>query len=821
MTHNPTEPCYHCGLPVPEHEHWPLQVDDQPREFCCPGCREVCRTLIDAGMGDYYQFRETRSPTAKAILPEVLERLAFFDHPDIQKSFVIDQGALREAELMLEAIRCPACLWLNEQQLRRLDGVTEVEMDYVSHRARVVWDPDRIKLSAILEAITALGYIAHPYDPTERRRIAREQRKRDGQRLIFAGFLGMPAMSFAFSTYVMGGPGADGSLPLWEIIGRWTSLISSLAILGYAAQDFFIGAWRDLRVRRVGMDVPIVIGLLTALAGSVVATITQHGEVYYDSIAMFVFFVLAARLLEKKGTLRAIDALDRLARVIPRSACRLDEQDHEHTVLAIDLAAGDRVRVRPGEIVPGDGRLIEGEGGFDESLLTGESLPVQHATGDRVIGGSVNVEQPCVIEITGAGNDTTLAAIQRLVNRAQSEKPRIALLAQRVAAWFVAAVLTVGSLTAVAWLLIDPSQALHNTVAVLIVTCPCALALATPAALVIAAGRFVDLGLMPLRMDRLETLAAVDTVVFDKTGTLTEGHFRLQQVLPEPGWDGADWTEGRALDRARALAAALEQGSEHPLARAFIPYATGLAATGLRNHPGAGVSGEVDGLALRLGRPEFALAQPDTVQQRRITELRDQGLGVLALTSDDRLLALFALSDGPRDSSGEAVARLQAMGIGTAVISGDHATQVARLAEELGISEAFGDLRPDDKLAWLKQRAADGGHLAMVGDGINDAPVLAGAHCAIAMGAGTELAQSHSDFLLLHNDLGRVPAGIALARRTRAVIRQNLVWALIYNLCAIPAAALGYIPPWGAAIGMSLSSLAVVGNALRLARVKG
>jgi Cu2+-exporting ATPase len=558
------------------------------------------------------------------------------------------------------------------------------------------------------------------------------------------------------------------------------------------------------------MDVPIVIGLLTAFVGSLVATIQQTGEVYYDSIAMFVFFVLTARFLEKKGRIKAADALDRLARVVPRTARRVAGDGSEAIVPVVDLVPGDRVRLLPGESVPADGRLLEGASGFDEALLTGESLPVARRPGDALRGGSLNVEQPCVMEVTGTGGQSALGNILRLVQRAQRDRPRVALLAERAAAWFVGVVLGIGAATALAWWLIDPSQALHNTVAVLIVTCPCALALATPAALVIAAGRFVHIGSLAVRMNAVESLARTQMLVFDKTGTLTRGRFRLEAVEPLAG-------QGR--ERVLAVAAALEAGSEHPLAAPFRPFDAGLAVSARRNHPGEGLSGVLDGVEWRLGKPEHAWPSPDRALAARIAALREGGQVVLMLADAQAPSALFLLSDTPRPGARELVERLHGRGIATAILSGDHPSHVRRLAREVGIDEAHGDLLPADKLAWVSERRRRGTRIAMVGDGINDAPTLAAADCAIALSGGTELAQTTSDYILLRDDLRAIAATHHLARRTRRVVLQNLLWAAGYNLLAIPAAALGYIPPWGAAIGMSISSLLVIGNALRLSRV--
>jgi Cu2+-exporting ATPase len=808
------EACYHCGLPVPVDGGWFLTVLGKDRLFCCPGCQAVCRTIVDAGLEDYYRHRTTKAARADpAVVPDILKKLSLYDHPDIQRSFVRGSVGWREASLILEDIRCAACLWLNERHLRGLDGVLDVEMDYASERARVRWDPGRIQLSTILRAIADIGYIAYPYDSAHREQLLKERKRRSAHRLIFAAAVGMPVMQFSLASYIMGGAQVGGELPLWVIIGRWTTLFAAAAILSYSGQDFFVGAWRDLKNRRLGMDVPIVLGLTIALTGSLVATLQQRGEVYLDSIAMFVLFVLLARIYEMRGRVTAANAMDRLARVIPQTARRLTEAGEEE-VAAVELRPGDRLRMVPGEVLPADGTIVEGSSSIDESPLTGESAPVLRRAGDPVTAGTCNIDQPIVIEVTRVGEESTAGEIRYLLDRALHSRPRYAVLAERAAEWFVAVVLLLALLTAGAWLWLDPAQALPNTIAVLIVTCPCALALATPVAVAIAAARFADMGVLPLRMSGLERLARAGVAAFDKTGTLTLGRLRLLEVR----------TYGGANDQsAYDLAAALEQGSEHPVGKALAGAgdSTRYDVQGRHNVPGAGVTGSIAGREWRLGKVAFALAgaELDRSVEAFIRERQEWGYVVVALSDARSLQALFVLEDEPRPGGRELPARLRDGGVSrVAVLSGDSARNAQALARRLDIPEALGDLSPADKLGWIRERQGEGARVMMVGDGINDAPTLAGADVSVSFAGATELAQYSSDFIVLADDLSAIGDARQLARRTRRVILQNLLWAASYNLLAVPAAALGYIPPWAAAIGMSASSLFVVANALRLRR---
>ena len=792
--------CFHCGLPLDPGFNDREKILGRERAFCCHGCLAVAKSIVAAGLDEYYEHRREKAITADAV-PEIVRKLGFYDHPEVQKTFVRDKADTREASLLLENIRCAACLWLNERVLRGLDGVVDVDLDYASHHARVRWDPTRIKLSEILESILNIGYVAHPYDASRREELNAVQRKRSTERLIFAGIIGMMVMNFAIAGYVMGYGDETGELGLWIIIGRWTSLFATTALLAYPGQEFFIGAWRDLRNRRLGMDVPIVIGLSVAYLGSIHTTWTQTGEVYYDSIAMFVFLVLLARRIELRGRVRAADTLDRVGKIMPRLAKRIEE-DGEREVLVTELVPGDRVRVRPGEIVPTDGQVMEGHSSFDESLLTGEAMPIARAPGEPVVGGSCNIDQAVVVGIEKDSADSTVAEIQRLLARGMRDAPRYAILAQHAATWFVGAVLLIAAITAGIWLAIDPAAALPNTVAVLIVTCPCALALATPVAAAIAVGRSADNGLLTVRSDAIELLARCDTFAFDKTGTLTTGELQLERLETFGDIDAAE---------ARSIAASLEKHSEHPIGKALRSTSQGssVSAGELRNHLGEGVAGRIDKTHWRIGKPEFALSEPaKRDQEGRLSDLRAKGHVVVALGNDQGEGALFALSDRIRPGAAALIQTLRNHGVSRiALLSGDNQASVDNFSSDLGLDEALGDLKPADKLQWIRQCQARGERVAMVGDGINDAPTLASADVSVSFAHATELAQLNSGLLVLGAELGVIGEMRGLAEKTRRIIHQNLIWAASYNFLAVPAAAMGLVAPWGAAIGMSLLSL--------------
>lgn len=800
--------CFHCGLPVPPGIAFAVEFEGARRPLCCRGCEAVAQAIIEGGLADYYRFRTASGPTGREVVPEFLRQAAVYDHPEVQKSFVARAGEdLKEASLILEGITCAACVWLNERHLARLPGVREVAINYATRRARVVWDERQTRLSEIIAAVSRIGYLAHPYDPLRSQQLLERERKQMLRRLGVAGILGMQVMTLSVALYVGDWSGVESGL---RTFFYWISLALTVPILLYSAQPFFRAAWRDLRLRQPGMDVPVALGMAAAFAGSVWATVTGRGVIYYDAVAMFAFFLLGARYLELAARSRASEASESLLHAQPALATRLTP-DGEEQVPAAELCPGDRVRIRPGESVPADGRVLAGTSSADESLLTGESLPVAKRAGDRLIAGSVNVESPLTLVVERAGAETTLSAMLRLLERAAGEKPRLSRLADRVAGWFVAGVLALAGGVALYWWYRDPAHWLPITVAVLVVTCPCALSLATPTAITAAIGRLTRIGLLVTRADALERLARAGHVIFDKTGTLTAG--RLRVVRTELyGLTGT--TE------ALAIAAALERHSEHPIARALVEAAEGAPrreASEVVATPGAGLAGRVGGERYCIGTPayiarETALA-PDAA---RLEALAAEGGTVVCLAGTHEIKALFVLADELRPHAAEVVAGLRARGKEVRLLTGDNGAAARRVAAAVGIDTVAHDLSPADKLAHVQRLQREGAIVAMVGDGVNDAPVLAAADVSVAMGGGAQVAAASADTILMSRRLPHLLEAVDTAGRTLAVIRQNLAWAILYNVLALPAAAAGFVSPWMAAIGMSASSLLVVANAMRL-----
>ena len=805
------ERCYHCGQIIPPDVDLTVVIEASPRAMCCIGCQAVAQAIVDNGLADYYRNRDALPETAREAVPAILDGLKLYDHADFQKSFVRMLGEHeREASLIIEGITCAACIWLNERHVAQLPGVTGVEINFATRRARVRWDAQRIQLSDILAAIVAIGYNAHPYDAAKNEELAKKERSRALWRVFVAGFGMMQVMMYAIPAYVAG----DGDMtPDVELLLRWASFVLTVPVVFYSALPFFRGALRDFRLRRVGMDVPVAIGVGAAFAASVWATLTASGEVYFDSVTMFVFFLLGGRFLEMTARQRAVSVTEALAKLMPAFATRVGGFPSDRAgeqVIAAELQAGDVVLVKPGETIPADGCVVEGASSANESLLTGESLPVPKSPGAPVIGGAVNIESPIFVKVEQVGEATRLSAIVRLMERAAMEKPQIVETADGIASRFLLALLFVAAVVAVVWYFLDPAKALWITVSVLVVTCPCALSLATPVALTVASGAMTRAGLLVTRSHAIETLSRATHFVFDKTGTLTTGRMRLLDVLPLGELD---------RDQCLTLAAAIEQTSEHPIAAALRGACerSGRFDIGaVENDPGSGMSAVYNARRYRVGRPEYVAALHGAPLAAAARSFAERGDTVIALGDESGWLALFSLADQIRDEAAGLVAALHKAGRHVTLLTGDARPAAQRVAQALAIETVEAAMSPQAKHDFVRRIQAEGGVVAMVGDGVNDAPVLAQAQVSIAMGGGSQLARTQADLILLSENLDHLRRGYVVARRSLRVIRQNLVWSFIYNFVALPLAMIGLVTPWMAGIGMSGSSLLVVLNSLRL-----
>jgi Cu2+-exporting ATPase len=827
--------CFHCSLPVPVGSTFGAQIGGAWQRMCCPGCEAVAQTIAGCGLDDYYRLREAAAPARDGVprtavsdnSTELPEDMTVYDTPEMQARFVrevVAAGAdsspslprfehqtgatpsLCDAELLLEGVRCTACVWLIEQTLVRVPGVEKVDINYANRRARVRWNPVVSPFSRVLSAVRSIGYKAWPFEASRLALIERSERSAALWRLFVAGFGMMQVMMYAFPVYIADPGTMTGDI---EQLMRWAGLILTVPVMLYSAQPFFAGAWRDLRGRQLGMDVPVALGIAVAFLASVWATLDGQGAVYFDSVAMFVFLLLGGRYLELLARQRAGRSLQHLGRLVPETAHRLDEAGSLafENVPVSRLRAGDRVLVQCGESIPADGVLESPAATVSEALLTGESRPLNRVAGDEMVGGAANAGNPFTMRVTRVGGDTALSAIVRLMERAMSERPRWVDMSQRAAGMFVAGILVCAALAALLWFRIDPSRAMWIAVSVMIVTCPCALSLALPVALTVATGEMARRGVVPTRGHAIGSLAGVTDVVFDKTGTLTLGRLGLSEILTFSHRDAA---------ASLRLAAALGRLSAHPVARALVaavdelqPIPEGLA----REESGMGVEATIGGVRYRLGRSKFVGALHR--QEVPVAWLHSSE-STTWLGDEKGWIAAFRFGDELRAGSREAIASLREMGRRIHLLSGDSPATVKAIAAQLGIEAVSAGATPAEKLAYVQALQRAGARVAMVGDGVNDAPVLAQADVSIALRGGANLAQVQADAVLLSDDPRDLADAMRLARRTRAVAKENLAWALAYNVVVIPLAFAGLVTPLIAGIGMSGSSLLVVLNALRL-----
>ena len=710
----------------------------------------------------------------------------------------------RCATLSIEGLGCPACGWLITRAVQQMDGVLRVNVNAATGRAHIAWDDRKTKLSALVGGIAGLGYRPRAVagDSNE---YAQAEKRAHLKRLAVAGLGMMQVMMFAVAMYVDDGQSMAPSIRAYL---RLVSLLVATPVMLYAGWPFLRGAARSLALGGVTMDVPVSVALIVAYAASVIDTWRQAGEVYFDSVTMFIFFLTVARYVEMSARHQSNGVTDALCRLIPATAHRLSHGDGGERlsdVASARLVVGDILLVRAGEVIPADGEILEGRATLDESALTGESLPVVRAPGERVVTGTLNLAAPIRMRVTAIGPATVIAGIVALLERAKAQRPRITRAADRFASRFLGAVLFGAALVCALWLLIDPAKALPATLAVLVAACPCALSLATLVAVASAHTALARRGVLVANADAIEGLAKVTRVVFDKTGTLTAGRIAIT---------GCTVFGSRSERQVQGIAAALQAASEHPLARAFDAGSSeNLRATDLRIEPGAGVEGVVGGRRYRIGTRAFAASGVPAASAGLPSDCDDAAIW---LADGGGPLAAFVLQDLPRPESAAVVRALEHDGLATEILSGDSDDAVGRLAVNCAIAKFASRQTPGRKLEHVRELTARGDWVAMVGDGVNDAPVLGGAAISIAMGRGSPLAHASADLILVGDSLNALPAAFAIARRARKIIKQNLIWGATYNLAAMPLAALGWVAPWMAAIGMSVSSIAVVCNSLRV-----
>lgn len=793
--------CFHCQEPVLTGQQFVTRINDRDELMCCPGCQAVSQAIVDAGLLSYYKFRTEPGSKQNALVPEALTQFSAYDLPEVQQDFVHSEDNIESVSLSIDGITCAACAWLIEHKVKQLTGVSQVLVNSTTQRAMISWDKRTVKLSDILGQISRIGYQAAPYQVDEQELNNKLNSRKFLLRLGLAGFATMQVMMFALALYT--GYFTDLDVQYRDYF-RWVSMIFATPVVLYSAQPFYFSAIRTLLSGKLNMDVSVSIAIGGAYVASCFATVNGTGEVYFESVSMFTFFLLLGRYFEQKARQKASVSSSNLHKLVPRTAHLVNDNGQEE-IPAKKLRLNDVILVKPGEMIAADGVVIEGHTSINEAMLTGEQMPIEKTVASQVYAGTINVDQPIKVSVTALGQDQLVAEIIRLQELASNTKPAIALLADKLSRYFSGTILTIATITYLVWHQISPEDAFWVTLSVLVATCPCALALATPTAVTCATAIFTRLGIITRKAGVFEKLPLIKHVVFDKTGTLTCGTLSIGQTQCM-----ADLTKTQAL----AIAAALETGSRHPIAAAFAVFADNALVTEEVYHEvGFGVRGRIDGTDYFIGNAVFTGASIDS---------RDPTQKIwLARSCNEQLevLASFEIQDNIRQDSKATVEMLKQQGCRISIASGDSSGHVHQLAKELGIDDVHSGLTPADKLA-LVTRLQQHTRVAMFGDGINDAPVLAGADLSVAMGSGSAIAKNSADLILLGDHLSRFTQAVSVAKLTTQIIRQNLAWALGYNVLILPLAVTGHVAPYIAAIGMSASSLIVVGNSLRLLRVK-
>ncbi len=799
--------CFHCGLPIAADAEYHSKLEGKQRDFCCFACQSVCESIYAAGLQGYYQ----RTPQGVLLAPPPTppQDIEMYDLDEVQQDFVNCQGDIRDTHLLVEGIHCAACVWLIERSLMRASGVQAANVNLAGKRLHLRWDNQRVKLSTLIRELAKIGYSGVPYDPDAAEGSMKKANRSMLFRLFFAGFTMMNLNLIAIALY----SGADRGQ--FVNFFHWMAFALATPTLLYSGFPFYKGAWGGLRNAHLTMDLPIALGLSVTYTYSLYVTITGVGDVYFDTVTNLTFVILIGRYLEGMFRHQAVAATNRLMDLQPRVATVL-RGGIEKMVSVRAVQVGDRVLVKPGSKIPMDGLVCEGHSSVDESMLSGESMHIKKKAGDRVAAGTLNGSGALVVEVQAASRDSTLSKIIRLVEEAQSSKAPIQRLSDSIVPWFVLATLVCASITFLVWSG-NFELALMAATSVLIITCPCALGMATPMSIAVASGLGAKHGILVKNGVVLETLSKVTHFVFDKTGTLTEGKMCVEQVIAATGQDEAGFL---------ALAAGVERYSEHSVALAIVrkaeelqlPYRS-LAVHGFHASAGAGVEAEADGKRVLLGTAEWLAKNKVTLQDsllQTLAEMEEQARTCVHLAVDGQHVAMLVLADTLRADARGLINTLREAGIGMTLLSGDRKPVAEAIARQLGGMEVIAEVLPQDKDRVIQQLQKRGECVAMVGDGVNDAPALIRADVGIALGSGTDVSVESADIVLMQNELDKVCLATLLSRRTLRTIKQNIGLSFVYNAIMVPLAMTAHVTPLVAAITMPISSLLVIGNAARI-----
>lgn len=800
--------CYHCGLPVEQPGSFSTTIAGEKREFCCFGCQSVCLTIHNSGLESFYQ--KTPEGERLAPPPELSEELASYDLDEVQADYVDRLEDIRSIHLLVEGIHCAACAWLIEHSLVNRPGVISAEVNLTAKRLRLKWDNRIAPLSTFLKILSQVGYAATPFDADTAEGALAKRHRSLLYRMAFAGFAMMNLMWVSIALY----SGADqGEFKNWF---HWISFLIATPTLFYAGYPFLRNAIIGLRRRYLTMDLPIAIGATATYTYSTYVTMngSVSGHVYFDTVVNFLFVILVGRYLEAISKREALSATSRLLELQPKLATVLvDGVPQVRPIRSVKIE--DLLLVKPGEKVPVDGVIVDGKSAVDESMLTGESLPVAKRVNDKVVAGSINGEGAFTVKAEQVLRNTALAKIVSLMEDAQASKAPIQCTADKIVPWFVIVTLSLATLTFIFWYQTDFEVALLAATSVLIITCPCAFGLATPMSVAVATGVGASRGILVKQGAALELLSNVTHFVFDKTGTLTEGKLRVVAVKTF-----SQYTDQQLL----TLAASVEQHSEHSIARALCEEAKAQSLlcaniSNFKSSPGQGVEANVDTNIVKVGTATWLSEQSikiDKVWQQHIDELEQQGMSCIFIAIDEQIAGMISLADQLRQDAMGMITDLQSQGIDITVLSGDRQTVVNVVTQAFGSINRYAEVLPKDKAETIQTLQKQGDIVAMVGDGVNDAPALIQADVGIALASGTDVSIESADIILSHNELYKVAEARSLASRTLRTVRQNIVLSITYNIIMVPLAMMSLVDPLVAALTMPISSLLVIANAARI-----
>lgn len=809
-----TESCYHCGQPIPSGETVQFTIQQSPRNFCCHGCAGVCEAIHEAGMESFYK----RTPEGELLSPPPppTKDIEFFDYDEVQSQYVEDLSQLREITLVSEAIHCAACIWLIEHTLAKIDGIKLAKVNFTNKQIKVRWDNQQVKLSSIIKSLNRIGYDAIPYDASVSDEAFRKANRDLLYRLGFAGFAMMNVMWFSIALYT----GADQDSSFRQYF-HWIEFIIATMALAYSGKPFLQGAYTSLKSRTVGMDVSISLGLLVTYFYSIWVTVdpTHSGNAYYDTMVDFMFLLLIGRYLETISKNKAIDSSRRLMDLQPKVA-RLETQNGIEIVPVRKLQPGQTVLVKPGDQFPVDGTIVKGSGNVNESMLSGESREIYKHPGQKVSAGTMNLDGALSITVENILQNTALGRIIHMVEDAQGSKAPIQCTAEKIMPWFVTTVIALSVITFSFWMIkLDFETAVIAATAVLIITCPCAFGLATPMATAVATGVSAQNGILIKNGAVLEILKDIDHFVFDKTGTLTKGQMQLMSLEFISDEDPKDLVNAMLQ---------IEHQSEHSVGKALVEGLQQRYPDLKQNftkpewfqaHPGKGVEAKQGASHYLIGTAQwiegYGIELPNALKQLEADKAK-LGQTSVWVAQNKQIVAILFLEDEIRADAAETIYRLKEKGKRVTLLSGDRQEVAETVAQRLGGMEVMAEVLPEQKYATIEALQESGSRVAMIGDGINDAPALARANVSFALGSGTDVSMDCADLVLINNELRSVDTAVALSERTLKTIKQNIASSIIYNITMVPLAMAALLTPLIAAITMPLSSLIVIGNAARL-----